>query len=214
MKKLLIAGVGGFGREVFQWASDFQNKTPKWREIKFLIKSLQEKDDLALIEQFHLPYETEEEIKLSNKEEIEIVCAIGDPNLKLSVCNELEKMGLNFVTLIHPTAVVGRDCEIGKGVIICPGAVITTNVKIGNFVSINCLSSIGHDVVVEEGCTISSQCDITGSVYIERGVFLGSGARILPKGRVGRYAKVGAGSVVLRRVKPNSTVFGNPAREI
>jgi acetyltransferase-like isoleucine patch superfamily enzyme len=45
-------------------------------------------------------------------------------------------------------------------------------------------------------------------------VFLGSHATILPDARVGAWAYVGAGSVVLRRVAPGAKVFGNPASQV
>ncbi len=62
--------------------------------------------------------------------------------------------------------------------------------------------------------TISPHCDLTGFAELAEGVFLGAGARILPSVKVGDCAKVAAGSVVLKRVKPSETVWGNPAREL
>jgi len=45
-------------------------------------------------------------------------------------------------------------------------------------------------------------------------VFMGSHASVLPGAVVGDYARVGAGSVVLRKVRPYTTVMGVPAQEI
>jgi acetyltransferase EpsM len=42
-------------------------------------------------------------------------------------------------------------------------------------------------------------------------VLFGAGSMVHPGKAVGAWAKVGLGSVVLRRVPPRATVFGNPA---
>ncbi|MBO4779155.1 MAG: transferase, partial [Selenomonadaceae bacterium] len=52
-----------------------------------------------------------------------------------------------------------------------------------------------------------------GKCKIGAEVFIGSGAILLPKATVGDCATIGAGSVVLKKVRAGSTVFGNPAIE-
>ncbi len=56
-------------------------------------------------------------------------------------------------------------------------------------------------------------CD-PDDVLLDEGVLLGSHAVVLPGVTVGAYAVVGAGSIVLRKVRPGSTVFGSPARQV
>lgn len=209
VKKLLIVGAGGCGREVFQWAKDIQKKQEIWKSISFL------DDDPNVLDSFGLKTAMAGTIAgYPLCADDEIVCAIGDPQIRLKLCGYFQEKGARFATLIHPTVMIADYSNIGTGVIICPNTIISTNVQIGDFVLINTLCVVGHDVIIEQGCTVSAQCDLMGSAYLEERSFLGSGVRVLPHTRVGKGAKVGAGSLVLRNVPSNISVFGNPAKQI
>ncbi|NMC32973.1 MAG: acetyltransferase [Veillonellaceae bacterium] len=209
MKKLLIAGAGGWGRVVRQWALDIQSQAPRWESILFL------DDNPAVLEGFGLNDSLVGTIRdyIPSGDE-EFICGIGDPNVKMNICEQLRKKGAHFINLFHPQALITNYGEFGAGIIVSPFAAIVVTTKIGDFVTVNAFSVIGHDSTVENGCTLSAHCDIMANVHLEEGVFLGSGARILPNLHVGRNAKVGAGSVVVRNVPAGATVFGNPAQMI
>lgn len=209
MKRLLIIGAGGFGREVMSWASHVNADQRDWEVGGFLDsnpKALDGYDRKIEIVGDPLTY-TPSDGDL-------FVCAIGDPATKLRMCRDMKARGARFLTLIHPTAVIGLDCIIGEGCVLCPGAVITTSVTLGSFVCLNVYSTVGHDAVIGDGCTLSAHTDVTGYATLGEGVFLGTHASILPNATVGDYAVVGAGSVVLRKVRAHSTVVGVPAKQI
>lgn len=209
MKNLLIVGAGGCGREVFQWAKDIQREKKTWHSIRFL------DDDPQILNSFVLKDAMAGTIKgYQPCTGDEVICAIGDPMTRLSLCTEFQQKGAIFANIIHPTVIVADDARLGTGVIICPRTIISTNVRIGDFVLMNTFCIAGHDVTIERGCTLSAQCDLMGGAYLEEASFLGSGARIFPDMRVGTKAKIGAGSVVIRNVPANVSVFGNPARQI
>jgi serine O-acetyltransferase len=100
---------------------------------------------------------------------------------------------------IHPGAVLGRRLMIdhGMGVVIGETAVV------------------GNDVTLYQGVTLGG----TGSDNANRKrhptlcdcVFVGNNANVLGDITIGQNSRVGAGSVVLRDVPPNSTVVGVPA---
>jgi sugar O-acyltransferase (sialic acid O-acetyltransferase NeuD family) len=207
MKKLIIVGAGGFGREVYNWALADADCEEEWEIAGFL------DDNLAALDNFDYPAKIIGTIA-DHKPSVDelFICAIGSPAIKRAVCESLLERSAEFVSLIHPYAVVGLNVNIGKGVVLCPNAVITCDVSIGDFVVVNCHSSIGHDVRVGDWTTLSGHCDVTGQVELGEMVFLGSGARILPLKKVGDRATVGAGSVVIRHVPAGTKVFGNPAK--
>lgn len=53
---------------------------------------------------------------------------------------------------------------------------------------------------------------VFGKIVIEDNCLIGANSHILPNVRIGRNSVVGAGSVVIMDVPPNSIVMGNPAR--
>lgn len=207
MKRLIIAGAGGFAREVYAWAEAHPDCGRLWEIAGFL------DDNPAALDGFNYPVNIlESVIDYAPQPNDLFLCAIGSPVIKRRVCEKLLGRGAEFTSLVHPTVVIGLDVEIGVGAIVCPHAIVTCDVVIGDFVTINCHSSIGHDVRIADWVTLSGHCDVTGQADLGEMAFLGSGARILPLKKVGARAMVGAGSVVINHVPANAKVFGNPAR--
>jgi sugar O-acyltransferase (sialic acid O-acetyltransferase NeuD family) len=140
------------------------------------------------------------------------IAGIGDPESRLRSCLDLKSRGARFLTVIHPSAVLAANVEIGEGCVIAPNAVISADAKLERFVSVNIAASIGHDTQTGEGTTVSSHSDLMGAVSVGRCCFIGSHACILPAKKVGDYAIVGAGSAVVRNVPSRTTVMGVPAQ--
>ena len=140
------------------------------------------------------------------------VCGLGSVPAKMKLCQPLIDRGALFLTLIHPSVVIGGNVKLGAGVVLCPGVILTCDISLGAMVMVNCHSSAGHDVTIGDWSTISGHCDLTGHTKLGQRVFFGSGARIIPGKSVGNEAVVGAGSVVIRSVAAGQKVFGNPAR--
>src|ERR1700735_3793722 len=104
------------------------------------------------------------------------------------------------------------------GIEINPGARIGRRFFIdhGMGVVIGETSEIGDDVLVYQGVTLGGTGKDTGKRHptIGDGVVIGTDAIILGNIRIGDYAKVGAGSVVVRPVPDHSTVVGVPGRVV
>jgi acetyltransferase-like isoleucine patch superfamily enzyme len=129
---------------------------------------------------------------------------------------------------VREGAVIGRNCILGKGVYIDFGVQIGDNVKIQN------RSSIYHGVTLESGVFVGPHVVLTndllpravnpdgelksdadwelGRIVVREGASLGAGAIIVPGVTVGRWAMVGAGSVVTSDVPDYGLAYGNPAR--
>lgn len=206
MKRLIIVGAGGFGREVMAWALDHPDCGVIWKPAGFL------DDNGSALDGFDCEFGVLGPVAGHAPDENSLyVCAVGAPGVKRAVCEGLLASGAEFIQLVHPTAVLGARVELGVGVVLCPRVTLTADICLGDFSAVNCHSSVGHDVQIGCWATVSGHCDLTGGSSLGEGAFLGSGARILPMKRVADWSYVGAGSVVIRSTKRGQRVFGNPA---
>jgi len=121
---------------------------------------------------------------------------------------------------VRSGARIGRNCNIGKGVYVDAGAEVGDGVKIQNFVSVYRGVKVGDSAFLGPSATLtndryprsfSERWEVVPTV-IEEGASIGANATIVCGVRIGRYAMVGAGSVVTRDVPPHGLVYGNPAR--
>lgn len=208
MKKLIIVGASGFGREVAQWVEDINLVKPEWEIIGFL------DDNPNALEGCKCDYHIIGSIQeWQPKEDEYFACAIAIPSVKYKVVTSLLERGAKFATLIHPTALINKYAEIGKGVVVTPRSNINPDTKIGDFVSV-LGSGIGHDAIVGAYSTLSGRCSINGHVQIGEKVYVACGVAIAPSKKIGDDAYVGIGSVVISNVKAGTKVFGNPAKRM
>jgi len=208
MKKLIIVGASGFGREVVQWVEDINAGSPEWNILGFL------DDNPNALDGCHCDYRVIGSIKeWQPKEDEYFACAIAIPNVKNAVVSSLKERGAKFATLIHPTALINKYAQIGEGVVITPRSNLNADTKVGDFVSV-LGSGIGHDATVGDFSTLSGRCSINGHVQIGKMVYVACGVSIAPSKKIGDGAYVGIGSVVISNVKAGTKVFGNPAKRV
>ncbi len=104
------------------------------------------------------------------------------------------------------------------GIEIHPGAQIGKGLFIdhGNGVIIGETTVIGDNVTLYQGVTLGGTGKEHGKRHptIEDNVMISAGAKVLGSFTIGANSKIGAGSVVLSEVPPNSTVVGVPGRVV
>lgn len=108
-----------------------------------------------------------------------------------------------------------RGMKIGKGCSIQPGVIFDYShcnlISIGNNVGIAPqVYFLVHDASTKKELGYTK----IGAITIEDNVFIGARTIILPGVTVGKNSIVGAGSVVIKDVPPNTIVVGNPAKVI
>ena len=101
---------------------------------------------------------------------------------------------------IHPAASIGADFFIDHG----------SGVVIGE------TAEIGDDVTLYQGVTLGGTGFHTGKRHptLQDNVTVGAGAKLLGAITVGHGAKIGANTVVINDVPPNTTVVGNPGHPV
>jgi serine O-acetyltransferase len=117
--------------------------------------------------------------------------------------------------LYLPARLVSQIARFFTGVDIHPGALLGRRLFIDHAagVVIGETAIVGSDVTMYQGVTLGGTGKGNGKRHptICDGVFIGNNANILGNIAIGENSRVGAGSVVLRDVPPNSTVVGVPA---
>jgi sugar O-acyltransferase (sialic acid O-acetyltransferase NeuD family) len=131
---------------------------------------------------------------------------------RVELMDSLQVRGLKPLTVIHRTAFVAADAQMGEGCQIMAQAAICTHVRLGNGVIVNTAASVDHDCVIRNGAHIAPGARLAGEVTVGERAFVGVGAIVLPRLHIGKDAIVGAGAVVTKNVQSGVTVMGNPAR--
>lgn len=140
--------------------------------------------------------------------------AIGNSRTRKQIFTKLTIPIENYVTLIHPSAVISESVNVDYGTVIMPNVVINANTSIGNHCIINTGSIVEHDNVILDYVHVSPNATLTGDVTVGKGTQIGASATIIPGKKIGDWCTVGAGSVVLDDIPDNRTVVGIPAKEI
>jgi len=143
-----------------------------------------------------------------------IVIGIGSPEARERLYGLFSLRGIDFYTLVSPTAMISPSARLGRGNIFCHNVFVGPGAVIGDCNLLNVATTIGHDAQIGSFNVLNSHCDITGYAQIGNGNFFGTHASMLPRSKVGSGCKIGPGSVVYKKIKDNILAVGNPAIKI
>jgi UDP-perosamine 4-acetyltransferase len=142
----------------------------------------------------------------------EAFVAIGDNRTRQRLATTLTQLGFRLVTAVHPKATVSSAATVGSNVVIVAGAVVNAYACIEDGAILNTACSVDHDCRIGAFAHVAPGVHLAGTVDVGEGAFLGVGTSVIPGRRIGAWATVGAGSVVVRDVEAEQTVYGVPAR--
>ena len=128
--------------------------------------------------------------------------------------DRVAESGLGLATIIHPLAQVSGSAKIGEGVVIQEHVTISSDAVLEDNVFINGKTIIGHDVHIGMHCQISSFSIVAGYTQVGEETYIGVSSSIRDHIVVGHNVIVSMGAVVMKDVRDNKVVMGNPAREI
>lgn len=199
MKKVIIFGVGEFGR----LACFYLNKDSSYQVAAFTA---------------HQEYITEREIyglnvvpfeqltKTHPPEEYLLFIAVGYSRLnkaRAEIYAVGKTNGYSFISYFNSKATQWGEIEIGDNCFIFENNVIQPFVKIGNDTIIWSGNHIGHNVAIGRHCFIASHAVIAGNVKIGDYCFIGINATIREGICVASGCLIGAGAVILSDTKEN-----------
>ena len=213
LKKIVLIGAGGFGREVASIIEVLNTIKPTYELLGFLDDGSQYYEGTMIND---YPWLGDHNWILDHKEEVVCTCCIGNPRIKKRIQEELTDKGVSFETIVAygGFGYVGSHTEIGPGCVLYGGVTIAVNCKIGAGVVMNQMVNIGHDCEIGDYTTIMPFSGISGYCKVGTEVNIGGHAFIVPGRKIGDRATIAAGSIVFTNVKSETTVLGNPARRM
>jgi sugar O-acyltransferase (sialic acid O-acetyltransferase NeuD family) len=149
---------------------------------------------------------------LAETDYVAAIITIGNNGVRERLSHELKN--LEWLTAIHPRAYVHPSAQIAEGSVIFAGAVIQPDVIVGSHAIVNTGATVDHDCVLGDYVHLAPGTHLAGGAQVGRGSFLGIGAVVLPYRRVGDWATIGAGGVVVKDIADHVTAVGVPARPI
>ena len=196
MKKLVIIGAGGHGRVVADIA-----RLLGYKKIYFLDDDVKNFLACGKIEEF-----------LKYIPDSLFFVAVGNNAVRERFFEELKEKGGIIVNLVHPSAVIANDVNLGRGIVVMAGAVINTGSQIGDGCIINTASSVDHDCKIGKFVHISVGAHLAGTVNVGERTFIGAGATVINNINVVSDCIIGAGAVVVKNLGQAGTYIGVPAR--
>lgn len=209
MKKLVIIGARGFGREVYHLA-----KESIGYNSEYVIKGFLDDKFNALIGYSSYPpiLSSVESYKVENDDVF--ICALGEGKSRKRYVEIITEKGGDFINIIHPSSIINSNPKIGIGLIIAANCYVSCDILINNYVVLHVGTTLGHDVKIGNYCSLGAYSFMGGGAEIEDFVTLHPKASILPHIKVSNCSIVGVNSVVMKNVPEKVTVFGNPAKII
>lgn len=138
-------------------------------------------------------------------------------------CNIAKGVKIWHFSHIMSNCSIGEGCNIGQNCVISPDVVLGKNVKIQNNVSLYTGVICEDDVFLGPSMVFTNVMNPRSGVnrrgqydktIVKQGASIGANATIVCGNTIGRYAFVGAGTVVTKSVPDYALVVGNPARQI
>ena len=148
MKTLLIIGAGEYGQLVKELAEILG-----YRKIDFLDDHSQVA--IGRVDEFQ---------KFENEYE-EFVVAIGNPIIRRTIIEKLEK-SFRLVSLVHPTAIISKTAQIEDGCVIECYVVINAGARVGKACLINAGSVINHNSSVRDFCQVDCNAVVAADAVV------------------------------------------------
>lgn len=198
MNRLVVIGAGGHGKVIIDNA--LKNG---YTVICFV-------DDNSTGDCMGFPIVgTSSEIQRLNDGNTDFIIGIGNNAARKAIA---EKYKVNWISIVHPSAQIATDAEIGRGTVVMANAVINVSAKIGEHCIVNTGAIVEHDCVIEDYVHISPGAKLGGTVHIERQTHIGIGATVRNNIEICGNCVIGAGAVVVKDIGVGGVYVGIPAK--
>lgn len=211
MRKIVVYGAGGFGREIACLINSLNKQEKQWDLLGFI-------DDGLPVGQSNRFGKVLGDLDTLNDypEKIAVVISVASPEILKKLTDKITNTNVWYPNLIA-LDVKFHDPDsfsLGIGNIIFSSCRISCDVKIGNFNLLNSLVSLGHDVRLGDRNVLNPAVRVSGCATVGNDNFFGLHSIILQGLNIGNNTRIGVSSVVMRNTRDDSLYFGNPAKKI
>ena len=207
MLNIVIIGAGGFAREVHEMLWDVYSRTD-YRFKGFLghpssdLRAFGIDRDVLSDPDDYIPQPTDR-----------FLLAIGSMDARQRICDALTAKGAEFLSFVHPRALVASTAQVGAGAVVYPFAVVSNRARVGRLVHLNYYASVGHDSSSGSYCLLAPYATLNGFCTLEDQVYVSTHATVAPGVSIATRSKVSANTAVMKDVPKNTFVFGVPGRQ-
>lgn len=167
-KKLIIVGAGGHGRAVAEAAL----LSAAWAEVIFI-------DDGYPAHQtsgrWPIVADTQSLSALIKRGD-DVIVAIGNQATRKRLFDTARAAGATMATVIHPSAWVSADADVGEGTAIMAGAIVGIQAKLGVGTIVNANATVDHDAVLGDFAHLGVGVQLAGGVIVGDLAWLQAGA--------------------------------------
>ena len=212
MKQIYLWGAGDGAVEIVHLIEDINAVSPDSIEICGLVAD--KKPKYSSLGSFAFIDINASGWKRKPSRNAQAIITAGSPELRKKMFVEVNKTGLSLPALIHPTAVVSKDCKIEKGCIVGPHVTLSYGVHLrpNCYVSFN--SSIGHHSRIGAHTVLSPGTRIGGTVICGNNAFTGLNAVVAPSVKIGSRSMISAGALVVENINAGTKVIAQKSRTI
>jgi len=120
-----------------------------------------------------------------------------------------------FLTIVHPSSIVGSKAKIGYGCLISNNCNISSSSNIGNFCNISPNVSIAPKAIIKNNCFLGNSTIATHKSIIEQNTYLGIRSIVLENIKVMEGSRILPNTIVHKNFnKKKGIIFGGPSRLI
>ena len=201
LKRIAIIGKGGFAKELTTYINDCDIPFKKPLEYFTTV----ENDDSGAKPVQEL---------IDNISNYLVYIGIGNGQVRKHIVEDILPINTNYGTMVHPTAYLGSNIQVGEGSVICPNCVITTDIKIGKHVHLNIQTSVGHDSILKDYVTTAPKVSISGNNHVGECTYFGTSCSTKEKITIKKDVILGLNSAVLKNINESGTYVGTPCKKI
>lgn len=188
MKNIVIIGAGDLGKEVVWLIEDINKVNPQYVILGFLDDD-KAKDGGEFYGYMVLGDSSSLE-SLAEKTPLCAVIAIQNGSIRKKIREEHKEFN-DWVSIVHPTAVIASTSQVKKGSIIFPHVTVSVDTKLGEFDLLYINSTICNDCKIGNYVSVMSGASVSERAEIGNECFLAAGSTVYPHKKLGCKVEVG-----------------------